>query len=119
MAHSEADRAEVRRLAERGASGREIAAATGIPLSTVTRWRRSPPDPRPIAWRPAHEASYAYLLGMYLGDGCLYANPRGGVQVRICLDTRHPTVIDDCWAAMVLPHRHSVALLEEIGCAAA
>jgi len=70
-------------------------------------------------WQPANEASYAYLLGMYLGDGCLYANPRGGVQVRICLDTRHPAVIDDCWAAMVLSmFSRPVSVRPRSGCAA-
>ena len=80
---------------------REVAARTGVPASTVARWRRAW-HPIAVRWRPAHEPSYAYLLGMYLGDGCLHVNRRGGVLLRICLDERHPSVIEECWAAMVL-----------------
>lgn len=53
----------------------------------------------PIQWAPAHERSYAYLLGLYLGDGCLSVN-RGRVLLRIALDRRDQQVVDDCWAAM-------------------
>ena len=67
---------------------------------TVGRWRRSWPAIA-VAWIPAHEPSYAYLLGMYLGDGCLSVN-RGRVLLRIALDLRYPRVIDDCWVAMAL-----------------
>jgi hypothetical protein len=45
--------------------------------------------------------SYAYLLGLYLGDGCLSVN-RGRVLLRVALDLRYQEVIDDCWTAMVL-----------------
>jgi hypothetical protein len=32
----------------------------------------------------------------------LHVNRRGGVLLRICLDTGYHGIIDDCWAAMVL-----------------
>lgn len=69
--------------------------------NTVGRWRRSWPA-IPVRWRPAHEPAYAYLLGLYLGDGWLSVNRRGSVVIRVSLDLQYPNVIDDCWAAMVL-----------------
>lgn len=54
-----------------------------------------------MEWEPAHKRSYAYLLGLYLGDGCLSVH-RGRVLLRIALDLRYQRVIDDCWTAMVL-----------------
>jgi hypothetical protein len=48
------------------------------------------------------ELSYSYLLGLYLGDGCITLKPRGGAQLVIVCDTSYPQLIDDCWAAMIL-----------------
>ena len=97
---SQADKAAVRDLLARGYTDRSVADISGVPSNTVGRWRRSWP-PIPIRWRPPHEQSYAYLLGMYLGDGCLYAG-RGRGRLQISLDSSYPAVIDDCWSAMVL-----------------
>ena len=49
--------------------------------------------------------SYAYLLGLYLGDGCLSEHRRGVLRLRISLDERYPGIISECVAAMrdVLP----------------
>ena len=55
--------------------------------NTIGRWRRSWPA-IPIEWRPAHESSYAYLLGLYLGDGCLSVT-RGRVLLRVACDLRY------------------------------
>jgi hypothetical protein len=46
--------------------------------------------------RPA----YAYLLGLYLGDGCISAGPRGSHRLRVVLDERYPRIIDACAEAM-------------------
>jgi hypothetical protein len=97
---SDADRELVRQLLARGFCDRESAELSGVSQNTIGRWRRSWPA-IPIEWQPAHEPSYAYLLGLYLGDGCLSVNRRR-VLLRIALDLRYPQVIDDCWAAMVL-----------------
>ena len=51
--------------------------------------------------RPADDYSYAYLLGMYLGDGHL-ANTRRSFQLRVTLDGAYPDIIDDCAGAMIL-----------------
>ena len=40
-------------------------------------------------------SDYAYILGMYLGDGCISWNGRAG-QLVITLDTAYPGVIAEC-----------------------
>jgi hypothetical protein len=47
---------------------------------------------------------YVYLLGMYLGDGCLSALPRDVFRLRIVLDRRYPGIIDECRAAIAAVH---------------
>ena len=50
--------------------------------------------------------SFAYLLGMYLGDGCLSAHPRGVFKLRISLDARYPGIAEECELAIraVMPN---------------
>ena len=100
MKRSVADREAVRELLSRGYSDRECAERSGVSQNTIGRWRRSWP-PIAIVWQPAHTPSYAYLLGLYLGDGCVSVNG-SRVVLRIALDLRYQRVIEDCWAAMVL-----------------
>jgi hypothetical protein len=95
------DRDLVRRLLSEGLNDRQTAELSGVAQNTVGRWRRSWP-PIEIRWRPAHEPAYAYLLGLYLGDGWLSVNHRGGVVLRVALDLAYGRIVDDCWAAMVL-----------------
>jgi hypothetical protein len=44
-------------------------------------------------------ARYAYLLGMYLGDGCLDLQPRTW-RMRVALDARWPGIVAECADAM-------------------
>jgi len=112
------DRKNVRELLSQGLMDREVAAISGVSQTTVGRWRRSWP-PIAIRWRPAHESSYAYLLGLYLGDGCV-SELRGGATLRITLDLRYPGIIEECWAAMVLAMpKHRPAIVARTGCQAA
>jgi hypothetical protein len=54
---------------------------------------------------PAHRpekldgAAYSYLLGMYLGDGCIARFPRTWC-LRIALDSRYPALIAECVRAV-------------------
>jgi hypothetical protein len=50
---------------------------------------------------PADDYSYAYLLGMYLGDGHLVSNGRSW-QLIVSLDAAHADVVEECRMAMVL-----------------
>lgn len=65
-----------------------------------------PCEPCPhIATVPA--GPYAYLLGLYLGDGCLAEGSRGVYRLRITLDKKYPGIISECCraAALVLPNK--------------
>ena len=97
-----AERLRVEQLIERGASDYSIAGITGIPRSTVRNWRAHPDrGPRPALapppWRPSDVPAYAYLLGLYLGDGCL--DPRGS-PLTISLDARFPGIVREAGRAM-------------------
>lgn len=48
----------------------------------------------------AKPAEYMYLLGMYLGDGCISAHPRGVYRLRLFLDASYPGIIAGCEAAI-------------------
>jgi hypothetical protein len=113
---SYSDFAAVRTLLATGLNDCEVARATGVPRSTVREWRIG--EPRDTALRPAcavcdgpaHDLedlpdSYVYLLGLYLGDGCLSEQPRGVLRLRITLDDHYPGIIGECVEAMagVLP----------------
>jgi hypothetical protein len=51
------------------------------------------------------ESAYAYLLGIYLGDGCLTAHKRGVFRLEIALDGVYPGIVAECEAAtsLVMP----------------
>jgi hypothetical protein len=116
-------------LASEGLNQSEIARRTGIPRATVRDWVHggAPQRHAPPAW-PANEAlagprqEYSYLLGMYLGDGCLSQHPRGVHRLRIKLDAAYPGIVAECASAMgaVLPNRvgiqgHPVERWKEVG----
>jgi hypothetical protein len=50
---------------------------------------------------PADDFSYAYLLGMYLGDGHI-AGKGPSFQLRVTLDGVYPGIVEECVHAMVL-----------------
>ena len=52
-----------------------------------------------VPWRPPEPSAYAYLLGLYLGDGCL-AEFRGGSQLGVYLDSAYPAIVDEAAAAV-------------------
>jgi hypothetical protein len=45
--------------------------------------------------KPNISQAYAYLLGMYLGDGYINKEPRT-YKIRISLDSRYPNIIESC-----------------------
>src|SRR6185295_15127069 len=93
------ERREVNKWIARGASDYAIAGITGIPRGTIQHWRTNPQrGPRSAGrWRPPDAASYAYLLGLYLGDGCL--SP-GGTTLMIALDARYPDIVNSAQEAL-------------------
>jgi hypothetical protein len=103
--------AEVQGLVAKGANDCEIARLTAIPRSTVREWRSkrrwlsAPEDSCASCDASVHDfdrlpVSYVYLLGLYLGDGCLSSHRRGVFRLRVVLDSRYPGIVSDCAAAM-------------------
>jgi hypothetical protein len=100
-----------------GQSDYEIARRTGIPRSTVQRWRSAGPPTRGLetgvgrcesCGQPTHRSEdlpggpYAYLLGQYLGDGTIYRTGRDakGRTLRISSDAIYPALIRECCIAI-------------------
>lgn len=50
--------------------------------------------------RSTIETAYVYLLGLYLGDGCISQGARGVFRMRIALDRKYLEIIAECAAAM-------------------
>jgi hypothetical protein len=104
---------EVQGLVEQGLNDCEIARRTGIPRGTIRDWRhgRLPRFARsdvhegcPRCHHAAHEferfrSEYAYLLGLYLGDGSIARYPRT-YRLTISLDRGHPGIVGECVEAM-------------------
>jgi hypothetical protein len=106
----------VHRLIGQGLNDCEIARLTRIPRSTVRDWRggRTPQrHRRNLSGRSCRDCGherhaydrlpipeYTYLLGMYLGDGCISKAPNGVLRLRVFLDTKYPGIIDECVRSM-------------------
>jgi hypothetical protein len=96
---------EARALLDRGMSINAVAGTVGVPRATVGYWRRTVGTrPRPVPvdsnWRPPDAQAYAYLLGIYLGDGNLIVRGRSA-DLRITLDLAHPGIVDEASAAVL------------------
>jgi hypothetical protein len=114
-----------------GMRNTDVARRLNIPVGTIGKWLhmdrakrgacpgRRPPKCPLCDGRPLDTAAYAYLLGLYLGDGCI-SEHRGGVHfLRIACADAWPGLIDACEAAMrsVQPD-NSVCRVQNVGCVA-
>jgi hypothetical protein len=94
----------VLRLVQAGLRDQIISDLTGVPRTTVRDWRRG--KLAAVYGRPADDPSrippepYAYLLGIYLGDGSLSALPRAVWKLRVSCDAKYPAIIDAIAYAM-------------------
>jgi hypothetical protein len=96
--------ARVHALRAAGLNYSEIARASGISRTTARTWI--------VAGRPIHRgcrkcgnavhdfsrlpaAEYAYLLGIYLGDGTISRLRKGVWELRIVQDDRYPSIIGE------------------------
>jgi hypothetical protein len=94
-----------------GLTSTKIAAQTGIPRSTIRDWRlqgfpsgryegrSTRPCPLCEPGVELVEAAYAYLLGLYLGDGCISAHRRT-YALRLFLDAAYPGIVGEARATM-------------------
>jgi hypothetical protein len=116
----------VRALHAEGLNHSQIARRVGISRTTVRVWlagktpdfQRKRPDCPVCNGTPSTlpQAPYTYLLGLYLGDGCLSVHPRGVYKLRIFCANAYPELIVRCEQAIahVLPVK--VNKIARIGC---
>jgi hypothetical protein len=92
-------------LSRSGQRPTAIARLLNVPRRTVADWVEGRAPRLHVATTSPPRSSdlpvaYAYLLGLYLGDGCLSPHPRGVFKLRITLDMRYPGVVGECERAM-------------------
>jgi len=97
-------------LAASGMSPTQIARVIDVPRATVRDWvngraRRVSHGASCARCGAVHslsdlDGSYVYLLGLYLGDGCLSEHAREVYRLRITLDTAYPGIIDEASRAI-------------------
>jgi Homeodomain-like domain-containing protein len=114
-----------KRLMAAGLNNCAIARQIGVPRTTVRDWRRRPPIRSRDLGAPcgiAHEfaqlpaAAYCYVLGLYLGDGCISRSSRVW-HLRVTLDKKYPTIIDRCRQAIeVLMPGQRTGIVQRVGC---
>jgi hypothetical protein len=122
---------EVDRWVRFGLSDSAISRVADIPRETIRDWRkqrrvgqdrsrtRADADCPICSGAILAPAPYAYLLGLYLGDGCLSSYPRGVYRLRITLDQRYPSILSECAQAVrsVRPSRAvRVGRFQKTGC---
>jgi hypothetical protein len=108
----------------------DICRDLGLSRNTVIHWlygerarRRAELDAEPSRCprcaKPPHppddQAAYAYLLGLYLGDGHLVSTARVPVLRIYCADA-WPGLIDECEAAMLAVIAKRVQRVQKQGC---
>jgi hypothetical protein len=128
--HSAAVRRQALDLIISGASLRSVSMSIGINRSTLREWRDNPEKaksartycPRcgddPTLPEPHRE--YAYLLGLYLGDGCISVggNPAKGVwKLRIMCADAWPGLVQECVrATQAVRPTSKIMLQQKPGC---
>ncbi|RKT04128.1 hypothetical protein BX286_2073 [Streptomyces sp. 3211.6] len=99
-------------------TNRDVAERFGIPRGTIGWWRHEdrkrrgesyvqPSDCPKCTGRPVDQQAYAYLLGLYLGDGHIVSKPKQH-HLSVFCDATHSGLIDAAEQAMrrVMPMPH-------------
>jgi hypothetical protein len=136
MTRSKAELERVRELLATGYNDCQTSRVTGIPRTTVRDWRiyKGRARPRQLSLgvlvrdgedgcprctvAAVDEPAYAYLLGLYLGDGCLSPAARDVFKLRIALDFSYPGIIGECFRAInaVKHHGAEANVVACVGC---
>jgi hypothetical protein len=87
--HSRATVAAALEMSRSGASSVAIGSALNLPPRTIRDWIRGIVPHCADALPP----EYVYLLGLYLGDGCLSHHARDVYKLRIILDAAYPEIV--------------------------
>lgn len=106
--HDITTRRQALTLLAQGRSMLSVSREMGIAHATIRYWRAHPEPKRPPGCircqdspeLPTAPSSYAYLLGLYLGDGCISSYRRGVHGLRIACGNTWPGLMDECEAAM-------------------
>ncbi|MGS2615207.1 hypothetical protein ACVCAH_11880 [Micromonospora sp. LZ34] len=122
-------RARARALHARGDNIQSVARTLSLAYATVWHWCVDRPEPAvvgtalrcfrcsPAVDNPTDPAAYAYLLGLYLGDGHLVTSARVPVLRIYCSDT-WPDLITACDEAMREVLATKVQRVQKQGCVA-
>jgi hypothetical protein len=122
-------------LAKAGHAKAEIARRTDVSRAQVREWLRTGVDAvlaspmRATSTKKPHDPStcgsmlevpigaYAYLLGQYLGDGCISPNGRGHPRLRISTCDAYPGIRRECIAAIhAIAPTVGVSVIQREGC---
>jgi hypothetical protein len=106
-------------LAE-GATPYEVSRTLGIPRTTAQYWKRPRRVFTPHERLVVPPAPYAYLLGVYLGDGTIVRQRGGTYSLRISCDTGYPRLISeikDAISAVMPSQRVSSTYRPDANCA--
>ena len=108
--YDQATRRHALNLHSSGMSLNQVSRATGISRSAIRAWtvRVEPlpgmtaecPVPDGVPLRTIPRTDYSYLLGLYLGDGCISRLGKGVYSLRIACADAWPGLIDACADAL-------------------
>lgn len=113
-----------------GLGARRIGRITGIPVKTVQGWLTEPALAlaRPVqsgnechgsceSWRQLDPSNYAYLLGMYLGDGYI-VRTRNVYRLSIFCDPKYQRIIGEVCRSLSALLQRRTAQRRHAGCIA-
>lgn len=131
---SEEEYQQALKLIEAGVNDCEIGRRLGIPRGTVRDWRvgwLAGSGGRTKFWTRRRvqswncfrctdgvvDQAYAYLLGVYLGDGCLSRYRRDVYRIRIFCDLMYPNIINEIATHIIIVSgKEAVGFVPKNGC---